>query len=63
MTAQVSIAMKLHQIVVLLDAGKLDQRDTRFVSSVRGALPPGQVEALSGAQHQVIERIYSRHCS
>ena len=62
MTRAVSLATMLQQIVGLLGTKDINEWETRFIESVRGALPPhGQTTALSDKQADKIEQIWERH--
>jgi len=57
----VSTQTKIEQLQGLVGTDDVTPWETRFIESMKGYLPPGQVSALSDKQIEVIERIWEKH--
>lgn len=61
MTRTVSTQTKIRQLLALVGTKDVTAWESQFIADMEGFMPPGQVEALSDKQLEVIERIHSRH--
>lgn len=57
----VSLAAKIQQLQGLLGTKDVTPWESRFIESMRGALPPGQTTALSDREVGKVEELWERH--
>lgn len=56
-------ADKIRKLIEIAGSRDLSPSDRRFIESLRGFLPPGQVQAMSGPQLKYVNDLFNRHCT